>query len=650
MMSTYNKSKERRDKLIAKINEIRSAADDETVAVLNELEKELDRKKYGLVWEEHSEDVEEEMRESIPVFIEDKSREIEMIKSGFNFILDGDKLHSLKLLEKTHKGRIDIIYIDPPYNTGAKNWKYNNDFVDSLDYFRHSKWISMMERRLIIAKRLLKDEGVLICAIDENEIATLKLLLEDVFGDSYTVDVVTIIQNPRGIQGDNFSYTNEFALFVYKKGYKVIGDREIEEDEIDWRDLRDNGGESLRSDAKNCFYPIIVKDREVTGFGDAIYDDTIHPEQTEYHKDTNEYWIYPIDKEGIERKWRYARQSVEAIKHLLRVKETKRGGYDIELGKNFGSYRTVWTDKKFDANEHGTQLINSMVPGNDFDFPKSLWNVYECLYATIKDNPDAVVLDFFAGSGTTGHAVEMLNKILGGERKYILATNNAVGEKREKEFIKKVGDPADNKKAFKDFSEKYGICSSITYPRMIATAKGYTHKKKIRVVLYEKKMSKTVLSKIEMIKQDIERITAEEQDKYDRVNLVFENDSIILQGITESGNLVEGIPHNIKYYKTDFIKKTRDGSIPQSLLKHVKELIQLEMHCSIDNQEICIAFTEEDFDAIINRKKQNCKTIFVSSDVLLSSKQTQIVKDRDIELIDIPEYYFSEELREVDEV
>ncbi len=422
------------------IEEIRSSADEKTVAVLNEVENELTRKKYGLIWEEHSEEVEDEMVNKIPVFTEDKSREIAMIDDGFNFLLEGDNLHSLILLRKTHKHKIDVIYIDPPYNTGAKNWKYNNNYVDSNDFFRHSKWIAMMERRLTIARELLKDTGVLICAIDENEIAALKLLLEDVFGFSYAVDVITIIQNPRGIQGDNFSYTNEYALFVYRKGYKVIGEKEVEEEEIDWSPLRNWGSESERLDAKNCFYGIRTNGEIITGFDDVL-DNDIHPSKNEVNAE-GEIVVYPIDNEGVERKWRYARQSVDAILPILRVKESK-GVFDIEIGKPFAPYKTVWTDKKYDANEYGTQLINSMVPGNDFDFPKSIWNVYECLYATTKDNPNAVILDFFAGSGTTGHATELLNNMVGGNRKYILATNNALGEKKEKEFKKKYGSAAD---------------------------------------------------------------------------------------------------------------------------------------------------------------------------------------------------------------
>ena len=399
----------------------------EDVDKLENLVRLLNTKKYGLVWEEHTELVEEEMKTKIPVFVENGTKKIvgNPESEDFNFLLEGDNLHSLQLLKKTHTGKIDVIYIDPPYNTGAKNWKYNNNYIDSKDSYKHSKWISMMKSRLDCARHLLKDDGVLVCAIDENEVATLKLLLEEVFGNEFIVDIVTIIQNPRGIQGNNFSYTNEFALFVYKKNYKVIFEREVDENDIDWSPLRNWGSESLRTDAKNCFYGIKIKDEKIIGFEDVLDDDE-HPTKNKYLEDGT-IIVYPIDNSGIERKWRYARQTVESIWDILRA-TCKKNVWDIEIGKPYAPYKTVWFDKKYDANEYGTQIINSMVPHNDFDFPKSLWNVYECLYATTKEKENAVILDFFAGSGTTGHAVEMLNKLYGGNRRYILATNNAIGE------------------------------------------------------------------------------------------------------------------------------------------------------------------------------------------------------------------------------
>ena len=220
--------------MLAKIKAIRTyiatAPQDENtanlLAYLSELEKDVGAKKYGLVFEEHREEIDEVLSTHTPVLTEDGSL---FIDNGgqMNFLIEGDNLASLQLLEKTHKGKIDLIYIDPPYNTGASNWIYDNDYVDSNDLFRHSKWLSMMEVRLSIAKKLLTPKGVLICAIDENESATLRLLLEDIFGNGYEYDCITIVHNPRGIQGKNFSYTNEFAYFVIPKGDKIIGGRNV---------------------------------------------------------------------------------------------------------------------------------------------------------------------------------------------------------------------------------------------------------------------------------------------------------------------------------------------------------------------------------------------------------------------------------------
>ncbi len=418
-----NLSKIKRDKMLDCIKQIKNYVNnnEELLKNLSLIEYELTKKKYGLVWEEHQENVDKELETKIPIFIEKKNFEIINNENDkFNFLLEGDNLHSLYLLEKTHKGRIDLIYIDPPYNTGAKTWKYNNDYIDSNDVFSHSKWISMMNIRLIRAKKLLKEDGALICAIDENELSTLGLLLDEIFGQSYEIHCITIVHNPRGVQGKNFSYTHEYAYFVFKKGKKIIGDRKIDDTDIDWRNLRDNGGESLRTSAKNCFYPIIVKNSKIIGFGDVVKN-TIHPQQIEYIDD--KIYVYPIDKQGVERKWRYARQSVEKIKDLLKV-NTKNNNVEILIGKNFGSYKTVWVDSKYDANEYGKKILNNLVKNNNFDFPKSLYNVYDCLYAIIGNRKNAIVLDYFAGSGTTGHAVELMNSEDNGNRKYILCTNN----------------------------------------------------------------------------------------------------------------------------------------------------------------------------------------------------------------------------------
>ncbi|SFA75505.1 adenine-specific DNA-methyltransferase [Cohnella sp. OV330] len=326
-----------------------------------------------------------------------------------NLIIKGNNLIAIASLLKQYEGKIKCIYIDPPYNptSQANTFAYNNSF-------NRSTWLVFMKNRLEIAKRLLKKDGVLIVAIDKNEQPRLQILIEETFPAS-DVDCITVVHNARGAIGTNFSYTHEYAIFVTPKGKKSIGNRKIEQEEIDWRQLRDRGGESLRTDARNCFYPIIVENGEVVGFGDVCADDE-HPKQNEKHG--NQIYIYPIDNNGIERKWRYARQTVESIKNVLRIKETK-DGLGIEIGKDYGTYKTVWTDRKYDASLNGTQLLKSILPNTKFTYPKSIYNVIDCVNAVVENDKDAIILDFFGGSGTTGHAVMEINKD-GGHRRFIL--------------------------------------------------------------------------------------------------------------------------------------------------------------------------------------------------------------------------------------
>lgn len=327
-----------------------------------------------------------------------------------NLIIKGNNLLAIASLLKRYEGKIKCIYIDPPYNptSQANTFAYNNTF-------NRSTWLVFMKNRLEIAKRLLKKDGVLIVAIDKNEQPRLQILIEETFPDS-DVDCITVIHNPRGAIGTNFSYTHEYAIFVTPKGKKSIGNRKLKPEEIDWSPLRNWGGESLRTDAKNCFYPIIVEDGKIVGFGDVSADDE-HPQQTE--KRGNQYFVYPIDGKGVERKWRYARQTVESIWNILRVKTTKNG-LDIEIGKDFGTYKTVWTDSKYDASVNGTQLLKSILPDTQFTYPKSIYNVIDCIAAVVESDSEAIILDFFGGSGTTGHAVMEINKQDGGHRRFIL--------------------------------------------------------------------------------------------------------------------------------------------------------------------------------------------------------------------------------------
>ena len=239
-----------------------------------------------------------------------------------NLIIKGNNLIALHTLKQQFRGQIKLIYIDPPYNpdSPSNTFMYNNNF-------KRSSWLTFMKNRLEIAKELLTNDGVMIVAIDENEQVYLGVLLDEIF-PAHEKHCITIVHNPRGVQGTNFSYIHEYTFFVIPKGKKVIGDREIPAEEITWSNFRNWGGESRREDAKNCFYPVIVENGEVVGFGNVLDDDK-HPSGQTVACGEKDF-VYPIDQNMIERKWRYARQSVDEIKHLLRARETETG-YEIEL-------------------------------------------------------------------------------------------------------------------------------------------------------------------------------------------------------------------------------------------------------------------------------------------------------------------------------
>jgi len=419
--------------------------------------KKLRKNNLGLVFEDKTEDVIEQSKTQVPVLKEvTKNRLVLGEEYPNNLMIQGDNYLALSVLSYTHKKNIDVIYIDPPYNTGAKNWKYNNDYVDGDDEYRHSKWLSFMRHRLNLAKNLLKDDGVLICAIDDNEQAHLGVLIEQLF-PAHEQHAITIVHNPKGVQGTNFSYTHEYAIFVVPKNKKTVGDRSLSEEEIYVSNLRNWGNESERTDAKNCFYPIIISNNKIIGFGN-VSGNEFHPKSANEKQKDGTIHVYPIDEKGVERKWRYARQSVEEIKDILQIKESRGGTIQIMIAKDYGTYKTVWTDKKYDASEYGTKLLREILPKCDFDFPKSLYTVYDCLFAIVGQRPNATVLDFFAGSGTTGHAVLEMNKIDGGNRKFIVCTNNENNN-----------------------DGNGGIAESVCYPRIKAVINGYKNKKSEKV-------------------------------------------------------------------------------------------------------------------------------------------------------------------------
>ncbi len=328
-------------------------------------------------------------------------------------LFHGDNFQALSLMQARYRDRVKCVYIDPPYNAKSSEILYKNDY-------RHASWLTLMSDRLSSGKRVMAADGVLICAIDEVEQEYLGLLFGYLF-PTLAKTCVVVNSNPSGQQGDNFSSTHEYAYFAYASDGRQISEQ-TREDPAEWddRNFRDvTGAESLRSAAANCFYPIYVRDNTIVGFGDVCSDD-YHPAINEVSPDGT-IAVYPIDPQGIERKWRFARQTVEAIRHELRPHLlAARGVWDIKRTKKTFNFRTNWTDARYSANNYGTQLLNEILPAAPVSYPKSLFTVRDCLLAGLNNERMAYVLDYFAGSGTTGHAVINLNREDGGRRKFIL--------------------------------------------------------------------------------------------------------------------------------------------------------------------------------------------------------------------------------------
>jgi len=591
-----NLSKIKRDKMIAFLEQLKQQhSDDESIRAFNEIENQLRDKKYGLVWEEHSEEVDEMLQENIPVLCADPDRRLCKDPSlPWNFIIEGDNLQALYLLEKTHNGKVDCIYIDPPYNTGARDWKYNNNYVDSNDNYRHSKWLSMMNQRLVVAKKLLSTDGALICAIDENELQALGLLLTDLFPE-HNIDCIAIIHNPGGIQGANFSFCHEYAYFVYpNRSYYITKEKRNEANGL--TPFRDWGKEnSKRTGSPNCFYPIIVDmdENRVVDTGN-VPEDSFHPKSPNEIHD-GKLWVWPIDGKGVERRWRFAYDTVKTILDEL-TPVTIGGIVNIQRNKKWFTRKTVWSDPSYTANNSGTQLLAKIL-GTRFSFPKSLYLVRECLRAC-DHKKDAVILDFFAGSGTTMHAVNLLNAEDGGKRTCIIVTNNEISADEEKAYSKKgikKGDPE---------WEEHGIAKYVTWPRTVCSIEG-------------KSVDGTELNGI-----------------YTGTDIPMSN----------------GFKANVKYFKCDWTpRKPEDYLLSNALCLHIREMIELQNAIEIDNVKHVLILNKADFKRIVLDPEiyGQIENIWVNQSIVFSAEELKLLQAKGFKYI--PREFFGQELREVAE-
>lgn len=579
-------------------------SDDESLIAINQIENELTSKKYGLVWEEHEEEVDVKMQTHIPVFTEVEEKEIvgDPESEQYNFLLEGDNLHSLKLLEKTHKGKIDVIYIDPPYNTKNKDFVYDDKFVGEDDTFRHSKWISFMYERLKIAQKLLSEKGAIFISIDDNEVAQLKLLCDEIFGVENCLGV--IIQNKMNAKNDTIDIqkNHEYILTYRKKanyiagtkikptlikrevklrpaykegdGYYYIGDAITTRGEGGTLNARPNLGYTVYYNSKTGD-KVAIADYDVELAKTSNSKEAIYRHRPDMLKEGYEA-IIPPNVRGKLGCWTWSLEKFNEQKKDIII-TGKSGNYavkkrtfvsekDIEIvdGKMFYSSNIETNSKsviEFSTNEGTNVLTDIMGKRALFNNPKNESMIKYLL--SLIGNKHASVLDFFAGSGTTGQAVMDLNKEDGGKRHFILCTNN-----------------------------ENNICEEVTYQRL-----------------------KTV-------------ITGKRAD---------------------GSQYSEGLPANLKYYKTDFVDKESE-EIYEDLLEHIKEMIQLQYGVKVDDQKYIMIMDDEEMDEFEKHFNdyENIEAVFINQDVLLTTSQEKLLQNVNMQII--PDCYFDFELREVGEL
>lgn len=637
-----NITKQKRDKMLSFLKQLKQRAeDDEIIIALNEIENTITEKKFGLVFEEHTEEVDKKLDDYIPVLIEDKDRSfVKNINKPINFLIEGDNLQALVLLEKVLVGKVDCIYIDPPYNTGAHDWKYNNDYVDGKDGYRHSKWLSMMRRRLEKAKRLLNpSDSVLICSIDEKEFLHLGCLLEELFPTAKMQMISTVI-NVKGVAREaEFGRVNEY-LFILQLGKCAVQKLHLPpewmgnikssgKDKVRLAGLMRTGTGAHREDSPGCFYPIYFdSNNSFLRVGEAV---PIGIDRHTIKHNANEFPVWPLHKNGSEGRWMYRPLGLRELITKGYVYFGKRRGENMGISyapkgvqekisqglfkisgyNNDGSaiiddsdYEAFyipgnqWAIASHNATEYGTKLLTQIIGEKRFDFPKSLYAVEDVLKFFLFNKKEAVVLDFFAGSGTTFHAVNLLNAKDGHNRKCIMVTNNEISEKEEKR-LSSLG----YKKGDEEW-EKLGISKYVNWPRTICSITGKN---------------------------------------------VFGGD-IEGEYLGSKIAMSTGFDSNIKYLKCDWTpKKPENYLLSNALCLHIKELLEVHNFEEIDNTKNILVLNKDDYNKYIknNQKKTLIKKVWVNQNIIFSSTELSMLKQFNFRYI--PKEFFGQELREAGE-
>lgn len=602
-----NLSQQKRQRMLEFLKKIKldHREDDEALIAIGEIENELVEKKYGLIWEQHIEKVDEDIKTNVPVFTEVEGKFIQTgLDDSCNFLLEGDNLHSLKLLEKTHRGRIDLIYIDPPYNTGNKDFMYNDTYVDVVDNYRHSKWISFMAERLKIARNLLTNEGCIFIQINDIEFAQLKMLCDEIFGEENFLNIISVnMKNIAGASGGGedkkFKKNCEYIL-IYAKNYNCLP---VFNGAYTYTEMSELIQQYLDEGKSWKYTSVLVNMGNKEYVGSTVDGDGNEIRVYRRHNVETLSVNQIAKRDGITLKEAYKKYGINVFRTTnaqssirTRVIDFRRENnindqyLSIEYVPKTGKYKGevyeqfykddncnlfVWlrdtseiiNGELYKKDLQGTYWdanawMKNLTKEGDVEFAKGKKPV-DLIKQIISLYPqkDSLVLDFFAGSGTTGHAVLAVNNDDGGSRQFILCTNN-----------------------------QNNICEEVTYKRLQNVICGYADKKALSA--------------------------------------------------------------NLKYYKTEMIPKSKDDefySVGEELEKHIKEMIQLERGISLEAGKYILILNDEDAKNLEKNVEllKNCKAVYISSAVFLDKKQDLL---SGIDIITIPDYYFEEELREAGEL
>lgn len=436
-------------------------------------------------------------------------------------LIEADNYHALQLLEYLYAGKVDCIYIDPPYNTGARDWKYNNDYVDGSDAYRHSKWLSFMEKRLKLAKKLLNpNQSVLVVMIDEKEYLHLGCLLEEMFSEAQMQMITIRINKKASTRVGQFARCDEYGFFlqfgtmdIQKQKYSMLDvtdnsnpdAKEAKTDTI-WNSmLRRGASGSSRRESPNLFYPVWIdeKDKKIVEVGEPLPLEMNRHIVEEIHPKDGLKAVWPIRTDDSEGRWQLG---ADTLRSYLQDGIAKLGAYNkkrdqwavlflkkkqkeqlasgiliskgkdddgsqiLEWGTNVELSRepkSIWVRDWHDASTYGTNLINKIIPDRFFSFPKSLYAIEDILKFYVANKPNALIVDFFAGSGTTLHAVNLLNAEDGGQRRCIMVTNNEVSADEAKTLTAQGYQPGDEE------WERLGIARYVTWPRTVCSIEGH---------------------------------------------------------------------------------------------------------------------------------------------------------------------------------